>query len=124
MSQFLHSTAWERFQKAAGTQTGRHLEQLYIERPGKGFSYWLGSRISIHSTFSIPSFAHQATFLRIEPLDAESLSNLERFTTSTGLKLVPTIAVQPRQTILVDLAPSYEDILKAMKQKHRYNIKV
>jgi len=41
-----------------------------------------------------------------------------------GEKLIPAGQIQPRQTLILDLAKSEEELLSAMKPKTRYNIKV
>lgn len=124
MNSFLHSPAWEAFQKKAGATVNRYNQQLFIERQIPLKNYWLGSRLSIPQNFEIPDWAKDSCFLRLEPLDDASFKNLQTISTKLHLKLIPTFAVQPRQTSIVDVTPSYEDILKKMKQKHRYNIKV
>lgn len=69
-------------------------------------------------------YEHRAGFLSFEPLLWQGeLPEWEAICHRLGN--VPSSAtVQPPQTILVDLRPSVDDILAAMKQKTRYNIRL
>ncbi len=59
-------------------------------------------------------------FFRLEPrLSAEELGN---FFFNLGLK--QATAVQPRDTVIVDLQPSLDEILRQMHHKTRYNIRL
>lgn len=58
-----------------------------------------------------------AVFLKIEPPDSNPKFQI------SNLKASPH-AIQPRRTITVDLRRSEEEILAAMKQKTRYNIRL
>jgi peptidoglycan pentaglycine glycine transferase (the first glycine) len=54
-------------------------------------------------------------FLRFEPTRGISVANS---------RLVKTIDIQPRQTRILNLADTEEDLLKSMHQKTRYNIRL
>lgn len=125
-SSFLQSEAWQRFQETAGNQTVREQGLLYIQKPlpiPRG-TYAVSSRCSIQENYTPPQELANCWFLRIEPADKVSLANLKRAATAQKLPLVPTLSIQPRQTVLVDLSKGYEEVIKNMKPKHRYNIKV
>ncbi|MGC9467801.1 MAG: lipid II:glycine glycyltransferase FemX [Anaerolineae bacterium] len=65
---------------------------------------------------------HRAWACWIEPKILEG-EGVEELLKSAGYK--PTArTIQPRSTILVDLTPSEDDILMAMKSKTRYNIRL
>jgi len=69
---------------------------------------------------SIATHTRSEIFFRIEPrITKDDLGN---FFFNLGLKSVP--AVQPRDTQVVDLTRSEEDILEQMHQKTRYNIRL
>lgn len=123
MDSFLHSNAWERLQKRAGAHPLRIDNQLFLQKKFSGLEYWQSSRIEIDDTFSISPFK-ATSFLRIEPLDTASKENLDRFAKKNNLRLEPTFAIQPRQTSVVDLTLSYDEIIANLKSKHRYNIRV
>ncbi|MBU6389163.1 peptidoglycan bridge formation glycyltransferase FemA/FemB family protein [Patescibacteria group bacterium] len=122
MSSFLHSSAWERFQQALGVETVRSGGQLYVKRQAPGVRYWLTSRCSLNG--QLPDFLRGYWFARFEPIDQESLRVLQNWAKTGGYRLAPTISVQPRQSIIVDIKKKYEEVLQSMKQKQRYNIRL
>jgi lipid II:glycine glycyltransferase (peptidoglycan interpeptide bridge formation enzyme) len=64
----------------------------------------------------------RALCLKIEP-DLEDDPALVERLRALGFRPSPQV-VQPRRTILVDLAPEPEELLRRMKQKTRYNIRL
>ncbi len=67
---------------------------------------------------------HRAVFLRIEPdLREKEVPGLDSLLADAGFRPVQQ-ATQPRRTILVDISGSEDEILKRMKQKTRYNIRL
>jgi lipid II:glycine glycyltransferase (peptidoglycan interpeptide bridge formation enzyme) len=64
----------------------------------------------------IKKIDRRAIFLRIEPkgIPADGL----------GLPLKKTLDLQPRKTLILDLTPDEEELLSAMNQKTRYNIRL
>jgi len=66
---------------------------------------------------------HRAFALKIEPdLEAKATSEIATFPTPRAL--LPARPVQPRRTILLDLAKTEDELLAAMHQKTRYNIRL
>ena len=124
MHSFLHSTAWERFQNKVGNQVERFNNQVYIRKVIPRSFYYVSSRCEIGSTFSLPEFSQKGSFLRFEPTTETDLQNLQLAAKHLGHRLVPTSAIQPRQTLLLDIRESYEKIIQDMKPKHRYNIRL
>lgn len=119
LSAFLHSSAWQSFQEAAGAAVARDGHNLFVHRnlPGKG-SYWISSRCTIPADWKVPDFAKDAWFVRLEPADTLSYQHLAK------LPLVKTVAIQPKQTTYLNLRQTQEELLAAMKSKHRYNIRL
>jgi lipid II:glycine glycyltransferase (peptidoglycan interpeptide bridge formation enzyme) len=66
--------------------------------------------------------ARRSIFLKIEPHAPDDVA-LRAAVVRHGA-LVSEYTVQPPRTIVVDLTPAEEDILAAMKQKARYNIRL
>jgi lipid II:glycine glycyltransferase (peptidoglycan interpeptide bridge formation enzyme) len=64
-----------------------------------------------------------AIALTIEP-DLADASAHHRRLNGLGLHPSPLGSVQPRRTIVVDISPEQDAVLKAMKQKTRYNIRL
>ncbi len=64
----------------------------------------------------------RAVFLKVEPNIEQSNQAAAVLLWQAGFQLTDTI--QPQTTIVVDLRPTEADILAAMKQKTRYNIRL
>jgi lipid II:glycine glycyltransferase (peptidoglycan interpeptide bridge formation enzyme) len=60
--------------------------------------------------------------MRIQPDSEESHQNL--LSVTKAFKHAEAHAIQPRETMFVDLTLSEEILLSNMKQKHRYNLKI
>jgi peptidoglycan pentaglycine glycine transferase (the first glycine) len=120
VSSFLHTPAWEEFLRSTGRLVERNAEALYVfgQLPG-GNGYWRSSRLHISEDWQVPAFAQQTWFLRLEPLNFDAATLLARH----GV-LRETETFQPKQTSVVDISRSEEEVLGGMKSKHRYNIKV
>ena len=69
-------------------------------------------------------YEHRAGFLSFEPLVWQGeLPEWEAICRRLG-NVPSDVTVQPPQTIILDLRPSTDEILAAMKQKTRYNIRL
>lgn len=116
---FLHSEAWEAFLGSTGQKTERAPEGLYVRGvlPNKA-TYWRTSRVVVDSAWQPPAFTKKAWFIRLEPF-SELPKEVSRF----GV-VRPTESIQPKQTVVLDLAQPAEKVLESMKSKHRYNIRL
>jgi|GEM_PF-5926638 len=119
LSIFLQTDAWASHSGGTRDETGNIFVKQSLPAGG---SYWIASRCHIPENWSLPSFAQKSWFLRMQADSQESYDNILKNTTS--YKHRQGIAVQPQQTIVIDLKKSDEELLADMKQKHRYNIKV
>lgn len=125
---FLQSSDWELFQKQLKNKTYRVNEKLLIKNPLMlGQSYLYSPRVSFEDKKDFESFFDKvkdiankegAFFLRIEP-DVES-SDIKF--ADYGFNIAKE--KQPKQTLMVDLSNSEEELLANMKQKTRYNIRL
>ncbi|MBN2854223.1 peptidoglycan bridge formation glycyltransferase FemA/FemB family protein [Patescibacteria group bacterium] len=136
--EFLQSSIWEKIVKNGGEETARLEQVLLISK--KIYFPLLLSKLKFFSNLNYQysprgpiisraedfwSLAEKIRekfkpiFFRFEP-ELELMKNL----TSNKYKLKKTIDLQPRQTLLIDLSLSEEEILKAMSQKTRYNIRL
>lgn len=122
MASFLQSPEWETFQQQYGFETERIEGVLYIEKHMPLGAYYLSSRCELTPDFELPE--HQPIFIRYEPSDMASFAVLRNYALENYLRLVKQPAVQPKQTSLVNLKKSDEELLAAMHSKHRYNIRV
>jgi lipid II:glycine glycyltransferase (peptidoglycan interpeptide bridge formation enzyme) len=145
---FLQSWEWGRFQEESGrkvfrfrldTEDGRTaaqfnvvfhrlpLAQQYayvpmgplVRRDGNGKSHFEACIAALSKSVG----DSDAIFVRIEPKvlkegDFVGAAEMERL----GLRKVK--AVQPADTVIADLTKSEEDLLAAMKQKTRYNVRL
>ena len=67
--------------------------------------------------------SHGAFALTVEPDLSDDALHRERLR-ALGFRPSPVEAVQPRRTIIVDIAPDEDTILAAMKSKTRYNTRL
>ncbi|MEI7620083.1 MAG: peptidoglycan bridge formation glycyltransferase FemA/FemB family protein [Candidatus Falkowbacteria bacterium] len=110
---FLQSSLWAGLQDKSHYPSQKIGESFFIEKPlflRKHYLY--GSRIKADD-LSILEKDNQAVFVRFEPNSADWEG-----------KGVKTIPVQPAKTIILDLTKSEEELLSAMHQKTRYNIRL
>ena len=119
MTSFLHSKAWERFQQLEGHTPLRHEGQLYTNHRLPFGTYVAGYRLNLGN---LPTWPKTAIFARLEPINTSSLGHLQQLAGSN--QLVPTLAIQPRQTSLVDIATDPETILARFTAKFRYNLRL
>jgi len=132
---------WAEFRKKAEDENfwqisfGKNNKSIIQKIPlPKGFC-WLYCNRGPTSTKTLESFFNEvkkiakrenATFLRIEPpiySNTQKAENYEKV--AKNLKFIPAHAShQPEYTLIINLAQTEEDILKNMKQKGRYNIRL
>lgn len=146
----LQSSYWVKFQQSLGREVlmlAVEDEQqdilavaLIIKQPLKfGFNYFylprgpiladgrgdLDSQLSVmellFAAIGRLALKHRAVFLRLDPAwqDNDSVRQL-----LSGLACQPAGQVQPRQTLILDLTKSGDELLATMKSKTRYNIKL
>lgn len=133
-AQFLQSFEWGEFQKAYGHRIWRIGEnsdekligvaQFFEHYLGLGMSYLYSPRgplvernkISLLIRFIKDNLTNYGTLF----CKLESQKELEQI----GPKVIPTPALQPAFTLLIDLQKSEEEILSYMHQKTRYNIRL
>lgn len=118
---FLQSKEWEAFQQAAGARTWRVEGVLVIARALRfGFSYLYAPRPrSMGQEFFLRigelARRERAVFLKIDP--REELPAVREPTHTSR-------ALQPRETTIVDLNKSEQELLGDMHEKTRYNIRL
>ncbi|MBP7056941.1 peptidoglycan bridge formation glycyltransferase FemA/FemB family protein [Candidatus Gracilibacteria bacterium] len=129
------SDAWLRFQQAlpgreAGTISSGSESLYWAIIPtllGKRYLYinhGLGTQSLTHYWPQLVALAKakKCIYIKLEPLWPE---NDPREAELVTLRCKPsTFAIQPQTTLLLDLTLSTEDLLKQMKPKGRYNIKI
>ena len=124
MESFLQSREWEHIQNAMSRTTARIRSVLVIRHDlPLGFGYLYAPRPVIDDTQAflgeVAEYAEDigAIFLHIEPEQACVLQNAE-------FKIMEADSVQPRRTMVINLAESDAELLSAMHPKTRYNIRL
>lgn len=117
---FLQSPEWEQFQHTLGRKTWRAAGALVIRHDlllGLHYLYAPRPRMGIGVLDDIATIAAQekSIFFKIDPSD---------ILPPTAYNLQPSISIQPRETIIIDLVKSEEELLAAMHEKTRYNIRL
>jgi len=117
---FLQSWQWGEFQHALGRHVLRLREdgamaQLIRMRLPFGKAYWYAPRGPLGHLPSITkdSDVSEGLFIRFEPKEKPEAKDA-----------VKTRNVQPGQTLIVDLTREREEIMAAMHEKWRYNIRL
>lgn len=122
LSSFLQSRAWEEFQRAVGRRTWRLDGALVIRHDlHGGFNYLYAPHPDIHSDFfsAAEELAadEKSIFLKIDPIAPLVIPK-------TRYQIRDTRSLQPRETIIIDLALPEDALLSAMHEKTRYNIRL
>ncbi len=147
-AQFPQSWAWGEFRASDGCPVRRFMLldergdvaaaiQMEYRRRRFGTGYWFAprgpvfsSRVSVdrrrdvmtrlcEELLKLVEFRRRTLFWRMEPVS--ELGNPEGL---VPLSFRRTNAMNPASTILLDLAPSHDDLLRRMHEKTRYNIRV
>ncbi|MBI4134719.1 MAG: peptidoglycan bridge formation glycyltransferase FemA/FemB family protein [Candidatus Sungbacteria bacterium] len=133
---FLQSLAWEEVQRRYGRETRRVLvgtnPLLCIKNDLRfGLSYWYSPRPFIQDEVAFFEaarvLAKEALFFRVEPVN--EVQRLKVKVQKSFFSLQPSAFslstnLQPKETILIDLTKSEEEMLGAMHPKTRYNIRL
>lgn len=124
---FLQSSLWEEFQKSLGRDTFQVMGKLLIKMPltlGQNYMYCPRSYCKYDQIFDFLDNVEQvarkegAFFLRFEPVMVDEKINIKEI----GARKVASR--QPKQTLMIDLSNSSDEILANMKSKTRYNIRL
>ncbi len=136
----LQSPAWGELKsrfgwKAQRIETDNAIAQILFRRLPFGLTIayipkgptlnWhdVAARQTIFTLIHLESKKQRAIFLKVEPnLELETGNDSSSFLTKSGFVSAKTI--QPHTTAMVDLNGSEANILAAMKQKTRYNIRL
>lgn len=150
-SQFLQSWAWGEFQQSLGRKTWHFgvldsqslvASALVIKHNlplGKNYLYLprgpiieiKNEKLKMKNSFDellgkIIEIARQenSMFIRIEPPIEKFDEPILKLLVASGYKLVATQFVQPKDTLILDLSKSEEQLLSEMHPKTRYNIRL
>ena len=111
---FLQSKEWLDFERQNGHQVSQIGSSYFIQKHLFGRKHYLyGPRINGDDITTMKLSDPAAVFVRFEPNSSSW--------TGPGRR---TIDVQPKETIVLDLSLSEEEILAGMHQKTRYNIRL
>lgn len=117
---FLQSRGWEQFQQRVGHTTRRVGEVLVIEHQTPVGRYWYVGRPMLTPAVleAIAAAARDAKvlFVRIDPAPGSEVATL------AGSRL--TKPTQPQDTLVLDLRPDADTILKSFHEKTRYNLRL
>lgn len=136
---FLQSPEWEKFQQASGQETFRAGESLFIAQKlpivgkyaysprGPVIKMEKGEGKSENKMREIVREAKKRNcgWIRIEPNSEEELKCISDFLIPYSLSLIPCRRdMQPRETLVMDISKSEEQLLSEMKPKTRYNVRL
>lgn len=140
MDNFLQSDMWRKFQEAVGHQTLRLAGEgfrgngIVHELPlaGKYVYFPRGPILRIENQeFRIENLATEITkatkeknakWIRIEPGSEEELAEYKKIFEKKLVKAPHD--VQPREVLVMDIAPEEDTLIQKMKSKTRYNIRL
>ena len=124
---FLQSREWEEIQRAVGRKTWRQEGALIIRHDlGLGLNYLYCPRpdfgpqqpgVGFFSAARDIAARERSIFLKIDPIHAIRMP-------TAGVYAREAASIQPRRTIVIDLRKSEAEILGAMHEKTRYNIRL
>lgn len=129
MNSFLQSPEWQKIQESIGRRTWRTCDALVIEHDLPfGFRYLYCPRLSLAGAslddfFSqVKELARKEKFIFLKIDSAYAPSNIQIRT--ANYRTVPSSPLQPRRTAILYLQKPEEELLKAIHEKTRYNIRL
>ena len=118
---FLQSKIWREFQTSVGREVfefeGGNIIKHTLPIVGDYFYIPRGPEKFSEEILSLAK-ENNAGWIRIEPRDEALISKIE------GSLFKSPHDMQPRETFVIDISKSEEDLLAEMKQKTRYNLKL
>jgi len=123
MENFLQSSEWEQFQKSLGRKTWRINSILVVQHDLPfGFNYLYCPRpVDVHDIFLAATEEvakkERSIFLKIDPIRELRIKNYE-------LSIKKSDSIQPQKTVVLDLTKFEDELLAAMHEKTRYNIRL
>lgn len=127
MNHFLNSLYWEKVKEAQGNKVykadGTWFQTTKVPFINKYIGYIPRAdltKINLHEIYKIGK-RENCIFISIDP---DNLKNAHHEYDHSGLIIKKGRPTQLQSTIIIDLTKREEDLLSAMKQKHRYNIKI
>jgi len=127
---FLQSKIWREFQASVGRKVFNIEDVSIIEHklPLVGKYFYIPRGPEIHETCNIKHITSEliklakeekSGWIRVEPND----KTLEFIRKNSEYKIVKALHdMQPRETLVMDISKSEEELLSEMKQKTRYNL--
>ncbi|MBI2054724.1 MAG: peptidoglycan bridge formation glycyltransferase FemA/FemB family protein [Candidatus Sungbacteria bacterium] len=131
MPSFLQYKEWEEIQKLDGREThrlvfGSESAVFFKHNLPFGFFYWYCPRPEIKNVEgffkALRALPDSPIFIRVEP--ENELATGDKRQATSNLKVSPALNLQPRETVLIDLTKSDDELLRGMHEKTRYNIRV
>ena len=129
ISSFLQSSEWQKLQESLERETLRIQEELVVLhqlRFGKQYAYMpRGPKSFSESSLKdiavmIKEKTQNTVFLRVEPMKEYSREDAEKLR-SAGFRKIE--AVQPEETLFLDLRKGEDELLSGMKHNTRYAIR-
>ncbi len=121
---FLQSVEWEELQRSLGRRTWRAEDVLVIQHSlPPGLIIFIVRdpirelRLTVWEAIRHIAETEESGFLKIDPLYPPEVRD-------TRYEIRNTRSLQPRQTIIIDLAKSQQELLADMHEKTRYNIRL
>lgn len=126
MKHLLQSTYWKEVKKALGNKVydfdGGWFQTTKLPLVNKFVGYIPRIDLKTFSLDSLVQEAKKANCISVS-IDPSNLND-EEINLGKSFKIVKGRATQMQNNVVISLDQSDEDLLKNMKQKHRYNIKV
>ena len=120
LDSLLQSETWAKFQIGLG-YGAENIDNVYFyHRPLFSYFYYYSPRcrLTTMAVEKLQKIRPRPVFVRVEP------SNDFNFFPSQELNIKKSVNVQPAKTLVLDLTFSPDELLAAMAQKTRYNIRL
>ncbi|MFS8131485.1 MAG: lipid II:glycine glycyltransferase FemX [Candidatus Dojkabacteria bacterium] len=131
MNHFLNSIYWKKVKEALGNKVysadGTWFQTTKLPKVNKYIGYIPRAdlnKIDLHEIYKVAKQQH-CVYVSIDPDNLKDEIDFHEFVTRhSSLDIRKGRPTQLQATIVMDLTKREEELLSAMKQKHRYNIKI